>query len=88
MALKFLLCVHYPFDPLHSLSPNSTVPSRFQKHMQQNSELNLSDYDIFRRDRPDRTGGGVFICVKKIPPKLWSLARQTFGICLCQNCNP
>ena len=30
-----------------------------------NSELNLSDYNIHRRDREDRQGGGVFLCVKK-----------------------
>ena len=30
-----------------------------------NSELNLNEYDIHRRDRKDRQGGGVFLCVKK-----------------------
>ena len=31
-----------------------------------NSELNLNDYDIYRRDRISRSGGGIFICVKKV----------------------
>ncbi len=30
-----------------------------------NSELNLTDYDIYRRDRTERAGGGVFLCIKK-----------------------
>ena len=30
-----------------------------------NSELNLPDYHIYRRDRTDREGGGVFLCIKK-----------------------
>ena len=30
-----------------------------------NSELNLNEYDIHRRDRNDRQGGGVFLCDKK-----------------------
>ena len=29
------------------------------------SELNLIDYDIYRRDREEKGGGGIFIGVKK-----------------------
>ena len=30
-----------------------------------NSELNLSEYDIHRRDRTGKKGGGIILCVKK-----------------------
>ena len=30
-----------------------------------NAELNLIDYDIYRRDREDREGGGIMISIKK-----------------------
>ena len=29
------------------------------------SELNLSEYDIHRRDRTSKKGGGIILCVKK-----------------------
>ena len=34
-----------------------------EKHL--NSELFLDEYDIYRRDRQNRVGGGVILCIKK-----------------------
>ena len=55
---------------IYSLTSNHNLDIIFGtetwlKEQTTNSELNLPDYEIYRRDRPDRTGGGVFICVKK-----------------------
>lgn len=30
-----------------------------------NSELSLDEYHVHRRDRQDKEGGGVFLCIKK-----------------------
>ena len=30
-----------------------------------NSELSLDEYDVHRRDRTHKDGGGVFLCIKK-----------------------
>ena len=30
-----------------------------------NSELDLDEYHVLRRDRQDKEGGGVFLCIKK-----------------------
>ena len=48
------------------------------------SELNLSEYDIHRRDRTSKKGGGIILCVKKSLNSIFLKKSKQIGMHFCK----
>ena len=46
------------------------------------SELNLSEYDIHRRDRTSKKGGGIILCVKKSLNSIFLKKKRSKSECI------
>ena len=48
------------------------------------SKLNLSEYDIHRRDRTSKKGGGIILCVKKSLNSIFLKKSKQIGMHFCK----